>query len=415
MKSITSFFTSSVKKSSETIKQKSLQSIPPLTVAQADGANIDTSVACLGRADGTYALLAKNAVAGDVGGVGSITSRIEMAKGLFPYKYGVSAQEGTTGDISASPSQRNTHTSITKFSQEELAILGQELLSRRHWFIENGCNAGSRILRSATCTRRFVPDSDGKVICEQCCALDKDKSLQRQLRRASKRDKADAQLSETDRNKVEKRRVTNTSLILVQTRSAQLNEYLKDPRVHRAYQLLENDDYGRVFLELFKHANSGHLQEHGLFVKIAEALANKVGRTHRDNPNAKYGARYDSEVMNFFIAMRGYGSQSAVQYGLLSQVIGGVCQRRLRAIAAQTSRHMDSPYLSPHNIGRLVNDIAHRGHQGVPIVLAMDCTVVKGRLAHCTMFGSHILGGMKPLSEVEVNTREDRTDNQGGR
>lgn len=47
------------------------------------------------------------------------------------------------------------------------------------------------------------------------------------------------------------------------------------------------------------------------------------------------------------------------------------------AIAAQTSRHMDSPYLSPHNIARLVDDIARRGHQGVPIVLAMDCTVVR--------------------------------------
>ncbi|KAG1720671.1 hypothetical protein EDB19DRAFT_2029789 [Suillus lakei] len=313
MKSITSFFTSSGKKSSGTVEQKSPQSIPPPTVVQADGANIDTSMVCPGQADGAYAVLAKNAVAGDVGGVGSITSRVEMAKVLFPYKYGVSAQEEMTDDISASPSQRNTHTSITKFSQEELAILGQELLSHRRWFVENGCDAGSRIIRSATCTRRFVPG--GKVMCEQCCALDKDKSLQRQLRRASKRDKADAQLSETDWNKVEKRRVTNTSLILVQTRSAQLKEYLKDPWVHRVYQLLENDEYGRVFLELFKHAN-----EHGLFVKIAEALADKVGQTHSDNPNAKYGACYDSEVMNFFIAMRGYGSQSVVQYGLLSQL-----------------------------------------------------------------------------------------------
>ncbi|KAG1842884.1 hypothetical protein DFJ58DRAFT_844539 [Suillus subalutaceus] len=260
------------KKSLETIERKSPQSKVPLpTVMQVDGANIDTGVACLGRADGAYALLAKNAVAGDVGGVGSIASHIEIAKVLFPYKYrGWSAQEETTDDISATPSQRNMHTSITKFSQEELAILGQELLSRRHWFVENGCDAGSHIIRSA-----------------------------------SKRDKADAQLSETDRNKVEKR------------------------QVHRAYQLLENDDYGQVFLELFKHANSGHLQEHGLFVKIAEVLANKVGRAHSDNPNVKYGARYDSEVMKFFIAMRGYGSQSAVQYGLLSQVIGGVCQCRL--------------------------------------------------------------------------------------
>jgi hypothetical protein len=70
-----------------------------------------------------------------------------------------------------------------------------------------------------------------------------------------RRDKADAQLSEKDLNEIEKRRVMNTSLVLVQTRSAQLKEYLKDPRVHRAYQLLEQDDYGRVFLELFRHAN----------------------------------------------------------------------------------------------------------------------------------------------------------------
>jgi hypothetical protein len=34
-----------------------------------------------------------------MGGVGSITSWVEIAKGLFPYKYGVSAQEGTTDDI----------------------------------------------------------------------------------------------------------------------------------------------------------------------------------------------------------------------------------------------------------------------------------------------------------------------------
>ncbi|KAG2108271.1 uncharacterized protein F5147DRAFT_652986 [Suillus discolor] len=51
---------------------------------------------------------------------------------------------------------------------------------------------------------------------------------------ASKQGKADVQLSETDRK---------------------LKEYFKDPRVHQACQLLENDDYGQVFLELFKHAN----------------------------------------------------------------------------------------------------------------------------------------------------------------
>ncbi|KIK95293.1 hypothetical protein PAXRUDRAFT_33050 [Paxillus rubicundulus Ve08.2h10] len=66
----------------------------------------------------------------------------------------------------------------------------------------------------------------------------------------------------------------------------------------------------------------GHLQESGLFVKIAEAMADKITRTQSNNLKAKHGIHYDSEVLNFFIAMRGYGGQSAVQYNLLSQVIG---------------------------------------------------------------------------------------------
>lgn len=181
MKSITSFFTSAGKKPSDAIHEKSPENTAPPSVSlvQVDQVSTDTSVACMGRADGAYALLAKNAVAGDEGGVGSIASRSEIAKVLFSYKYGGSA----LGQEHIIPSQRNTHTSITKFSEEELAILRQELLSRRRWFVENGSDGGMRIIRSATCTRHFVPD--GKYSCEQCCALDKDKSLQRQLRRVS--------------------------------------------------------------------------------------------------------------------------------------------------------------------------------------------------------------------------------------
>lgn len=65
-------------------------------------------------------------------------------------------------------------------------------------------------------------------------------------------------------------------------------------------------------------------------MKISAALADKVERVNSNNPNAKYGIRYDQDLLNFFIAMRGYGSQSAVQYSLLREVIGGVCERHLR-------------------------------------------------------------------------------------
>ena len=37
----------------------------------------------------------------------------------------------------------------------------------------------------------------------------------------------------------------------------------------------------------------------------------------------------------------------------------------------------------------------------------MDCTVLKGGLSYCAEFGSHILGSVAPLEDVEVKTRED--------
>ena len=129
--------------------------------------------------------------------------------------------------------------------------------------------------------------------------------------------------------------------------------------------------------------------------------------------------------MNFFVAMRGYGNQSSTQYGLLSQVIGGVCERQLRSalyeflkksfsqyticrrITAKSSAKMDSPNLTRHNVKRLVDDMKKRNVEGFPIVIAMDCTVIRGRLMHSTEFGSHILGSVLPLSEVGVKERED--------
>jgi hypothetical protein len=67
-----------------------------------------------------------------------------------------------------------------------------------------------------------------------------------------------------------------------------------------------------------------------MFVKICEVIADKVTRETSGNPKAKYGVRYDKDVLNFYIAMRGHGNQSGQQYGLLRQAIGGICERRLR-------------------------------------------------------------------------------------
>ena len=68
---------------------------------------------------------------------------------------------------------------------------------------------------------------------------------------------------------------------------------------------------------------------------------------------------------------------------------------------------MDSPYLTKHNVERLAKDLAARNLTGTPIVLSMDCTVLRGRLLHCSEFGSHILGSVAPLEELEVKKRDD--------
>ena len=68
---------------------------------------------------------------------------------------------------------------------------------------------------------------------------------------------------------------------------------------------------------------------------------------------------------------------------------------------------MDSPRLTEHNVGRLLDDLKACYNTAIPITSAMDCTVLKGGLSYCAEFGSHILGSVAPLDDVEVKTRED--------
>lgn len=68
---------------------------------------------------------------------------------------------------------------------------------------------------------------------------------------------------------------------------------------------------------------------------------------------------------------------------------------------------MDSPYLTKHNVERLVADLKSRNLLGTPIILSMDCTVLRGRLLYCSEFGSHILGAVAPMEELEVKNRDD--------
>ncbi|GJF00922.1 hypothetical protein PsYK624_172260 [Phanerochaete sordida] len=361
--------------------------------------------ACAGRRDGKYEVLARVAVAGDLGGAGSISTRYAIAKELFPYKWDhllpLPANDGNAA------MQVNRANKIAKFTGHETARLGLELLSYSCWYID-GIEPTVRSVRSRQCQQRFTPEEDDSIpYCGACKGLDAIKGLQRHLRRAAARDRADAELTADDRKKIELQRASNTPILLTAARSAQLKKWLSDPYVQRAWKYLERGEFGSVFIDLYQQAQDGKLADKALFVKISEALADRIQREHSGNPNAKYGIRYDQDVLNFFIAMRGYGAQSAAQYNLLSEVIGGVCERRLRAITSKATEAMDSPDLTAHNVARLARDLKKRGYERVPVALSMDCTVLRGKLLHSTEFGSHILGSVEPLSAVEVRDRSD--------
>jgi hypothetical protein len=138
----------------------------------------------------------------------------------------------------------------------------------------------------------------------------------------------------------------------------------------------------------------GNLEKQEMFVKICGVVGEKVHREHSSNPNAKYGMRYDKDALAFFIAMRGHGHRSAEQYGLLRQVIGGVCERQIRYawpdrtlvhlrpnpttrnITRQSDLSMDGMHVSKHNIQRIAHVVEKKGYKGVPLVLAKDGTVV---------------------------------------
>lgn len=134
---------------------------------------------CPGRRDGRYEILAKRAVAGDLGGVGSVVVRYETARALFPYKWDALLPLPDDND-------RNRDSSIPKFTPFESGKLGLDLLSRRLWHVDDNLEPSMRSIRAKTCLKRFVPGNNGGVdlpFCIECHKLDKNEGLKRQLRR----------------------------------------------------------------------------------------------------------------------------------------------------------------------------------------------------------------------------------------
>ncbi|KIJ34457.1 hypothetical protein M422DRAFT_263420 [Sphaerobolus stellatus SS14] len=256
-------------------------------------------------------------------------------------------------------------------------------------------DANPKVICSGKCLLRFQPKDNDSKYCIGCSALDDNESLACSLHRAVVREAEITSLSEKEKMVKHNSQVKLTSKILLQSQSNKLEEYLNDERIARMYRHLEENKTAKVFLDLFHEA------------QISETLADRVQHVHDQNPNALRGIWYDEDVLSFFVALRSYGNQSSAQYGLLKEVIGGVCHRQLHSITAKNESKMDGPDLSLHNIQQLVNMANRSGYKGIPVVLDIDCTVVKRDLSHCSEFGSHPLGSLLPLEETTVKHPDD--------
>ncbi|EIW76981.1 hypothetical protein CONPUDRAFT_158119 [Coniophora puteana RWD-64-598 SS2] len=204
---------------------------------------VDLTIACPGRSDGQYALVAEHVVAGEYGGSGAIANHAKAARSLFPYKWDPNEECGP---------DRNRSTNLTTFTEAEDELLHIELLSLRKWYVEGV--GKRRVIRAAQCSQRFVPKC-GRIVCDTCQALDKNQSLRRKMRLLVQLERENEQRTQAERDKLESRKLANTSAVLLKNMSKELEEALKNPLVNRAYKkMLNADDHSGVFLHLFQLA-----------------------------------------------------------------------------------------------------------------------------------------------------------------
>lgn len=75
-------------------------------------------------------------------------------------------------------------------------------------------------------------------------------------------------------------------------------------------------------------------------------------------------------------------------------------------MVAKSGDALQNPYLIFENVARLKRYVDSIKHSG-PVMVGSDCTKVRKRLNYPTQHGSHVLGTIFELSEVEVDDEED--------
>ncbi|KAJ7679396.1 hypothetical protein DFH06DRAFT_1166490 [Mycena polygramma] len=296
------------------------------------------------------------------------------------------------------PDGCNNHVKYSKWTAKEKAKLDEVLRAWARWEVDyvNGC------VRSTQC---HGTTRNAEEICDACVAVSEDPSFQHGVRKKVR----ESELPQDEQRKVGEQRAKYAPSTMPAFDANKLSAQFKDPLIFDAFMNLERGEDLNCFLKLYKHAESGQLQDKQVFVDLCKVMADQVQRHSSTNPNAKFGIRYPRNFLNFMILVRSYGPNSARQYDLISAELCGPSPRHLRSLVANHEDALKNPYLIFENVARVkryVDTIKYTG----PVAVAGDCTKVRPRLTYSNDFGSHILGSTLPLEECEIDDADDIDD-----
>ncbi|KAF9548288.1 hypothetical protein CPC08DRAFT_729533 [Agrocybe pediades] len=285
---------------------------------------------------------------------------------------------------------------MTKWTKAERKAFQTVMRSFSRWEVDFVHNC----VKATKCEGQTVNDSS---ICDECQSIARDKSLLHAIRKKEN----EAKLPADERQEIFSRRkqyARNNHILQVENQ--RLQELLADPVLFDIHTSLKTGKPEDCFLQLFKQAREGKLETSKRFLEVCEIFSDRVRCETSGNRNLKYGIRYSESYLNFMIAMRGYGQNSNRQYSIFTAEFNGPSVRHLRTLVSSSENALQNPYLIFDNMAhvkRYVDSIKYKG----PIIVGSDCTKVRKRLNYSTQHGSHILGTIFPLHEVEVDNQED--------
>ncbi|KAJ7836006.1 hypothetical protein B0H13DRAFT_1913303 [Mycena leptocephala] len=357
---------------------------------------IKAAKSCAGLLGGRYTEYIERTETRSMGGV-SPALYARVIRQVLAYKnFATLKREGTvdsTQPVECSvPADGNKCLPAPDWTPTEHGKVDDALRGFARWEV----NFGKKTLRSTRC-EGLTTNDDG--ICDACAKVATDSSLVHAINRKNR----EAELPLEEQHQIEVNRAKYSAHRFHDLEGRNLDLLLRDPVTFAALKALEKGESTECFLLLYEATLNGKIKDYETIKEMCMVTTEVIKLKEANTMN---GIRYSSHYLNFTILMRGYGGNSARQYGILSGEIPLPSMRHVRALVPKSADALHNPYLIFENMAqvkRLVDSINYSG----PVAVAGDCTKVKKRLTFSNDFGGHILGS---VWELEDCIAEDPAD-----